>query len=235
MTMISRSVAAVAASALVVISISADLGARAGSDQGQTGVRPGSDRGQSGVRPGSDRGQTGVRPGSDQGQTGVRPGSDQGQTGVSPSGSFCEGAYQDARGAVFELSGRTPVHEERGQAGAALRRRVQHALRDQPTRAQALIRDASARGRRRLARHSGAPRPRPSEHHAALHARERRAVDRDVQEGSPEGVAIWKSGDVEIWKFEDFQIPRFSNFQICQATSTMRRPRGYSIASVLIL
>ena len=65
---------------------------------------------------------------------------------------------------------------------------VQHAVRDQPARAAALIRHPPAAARRRPARDPGAARARAPQHHAALHARERHAAARRVQEGAPESV-----------------------------------------------
>ena len=94
-----------------------------------------------------------------------------------------------ARAAVPELPGRPAVDAQRRSAGAEVRRAVQHAVRHQPARAAALVRDAPARARRRPARDPGAARPRAPQHDAALHARQRRAADRGVQEGAPEGVA----------------------------------------------
>ena len=65
---------------------------------------------------------------------------------------------------------------------------VQHPLRHQPARAAPFLRHPPARGRRRSARHSGTARPRPPQHDPALHARQRRATDRNLPQGAPEGV-----------------------------------------------
>ena len=59
--------------------------------------------------------------------------------------------------------------------------------RHQPARAAAFVRDAPAAARRRPARDPGAARPRAPQHDAALHARQRGAAARGVQEGAPAG------------------------------------------------
>ena len=57
--------------------------------------------------------------------------------------------------------------------------------RHQPACAAPLVCDPSAAARRRPARDPGAARPRAAEHHAALHARQRRAVDRRLSQIAP--------------------------------------------------
>ncbi len=70
---------------------------------------------------------------------------------------------------------------------SALRRRVQHPVRHQPARDPPLVRHAPARGGGRPAGDPGTARPRATEHHAALHARQRGAVDRRLPPRPPEG------------------------------------------------
>ena len=93
------------------------------------------------------------------------------------------------RAAVSELPGRAAIDAQCRSAGQEVRRRVQHAVRDQPACAAALVRDAPARTRRGSAGDPGIARSCAPEHHAALHARERRAVDRRLSEGPSEGLS----------------------------------------------
>ena len=103
-----------------------------------------------------------------------------------------------------ELSGHAPVNAQRRPAGTTLCRGLQHAVRDQPARAAPLVRDASARTRRGSQGDSGAPGACASEHHAAVHARERGAAARDVPEGASEGVTRCAGDDVPA---SSFQLP----------------------------
>ena len=90
---------------------------------------------------------------------------------------------------LSQLSGRATLHAKRRSASEEVRGGVQHALRDQPARAEAFVCDAPARARRRPARDPGAARPRAPQHHPALYALECRPIAGDLQEGAPQGVA----------------------------------------------
>ena len=94
------------------------------------------------------------------------------------------------RPAVRQCPRRTAHRTQRAAACRALCEGLQHAVRHQPARAAALLRDAPAAERRRSPRHPGAARPRAPLDDAALHARQRRAAARGLSEvASPRAEA----------------------------------------------
>ena len=131
-----------------------------------------------------------------------------------PSGQA--GGPSKARSAIRQLPRRAADSAQCGSARTAIRRGQQHADGDQPARAAAFLRDASASARRRPARDPGTARPRAPQHDAALYARQFRAAARGLQE-----VA---SARAEL------------GITTLAATSgAARLPRGNSMPSVLIL
>src|SRR3954452_25260280 len=107
-----------------------------------------------------------------QGSTGVQPAVRARASSDRSKNSHARRVTPAETAAVLELSRGTPLDAERRSTGEEVRRGMQHALWDKPSRAAALVRYASARTRRRPARDPGAPRPRTPEHHAALHSRQ---------------------------------------------------------------
>ena len=109
---------------------------------------------------------------------------------ITPRGSQESRDADQADAALSQLSGRAPLNAKRRSVSEEVRGGMQHALRDQPARAEAFVCDAPARARRRPARDPGAARPRAPQHHAALYALECRSVAGDLQEGAPEGLEV---------------------------------------------
>src|SRR5919198_1721338 len=89
------------------------------------------------------------------------------------------------RAVIRQLPRRTLDWSQRPTPGRTLRRRLQHAFRDQPACAATFLCDAPAAGRRRPARDPGAARARTAVDDAALHARERGAVARGLSKSAP--------------------------------------------------
>ena len=95
-----------------------------------------------------------------------------GEAGGTAPANVADASPFDTGAIVSQLPGRTPVDQERRSSWSESQcSSVQHAVRDQPARAAALVRDAPPRARRRPARDPGAAwSPLLPEHHAALHA-----------------------------------------------------------------
>ena len=108
---------------------------------------------------------------------------------AEPNAQSPESKAGSSRASVRELPRRPADRAKRAAPGGALRVGVQHAIRHQPARAAALVRDAPLTARRRPSRDPGAARSRAALDHAALHARQRGAVAGRVQEGAPAGQA----------------------------------------------
>src|SRR6185312_8117789 len=102
-------------------------------------------------------------------------------------------------GAVRQRSGCAPVTAE-CLARPARRggRRGPH-RRGLPAHPAALFRDPPARGRRRRARRTGAPRPRLGDDDADLHARDRRHPPRGVRDLPSPGGVTQEQGSIEAW------------------------------------
>ena len=116
---------------------------------------------------------------------------DSGLGGARGLDRSCQGETPFKKGCFSSLSqlpGRTAVDSQRGSAGEKVRGTVQHAVRDQPARAAALLRHASARARRGPPRDSGTARARASQHDAALHARELNAAAGRLPKSTPQSL-----------------------------------------------
>jgi integrase/recombinase XerC len=111
----------------------------------------------------------------------------QGRPGGAARAGRKAGSLPLSRSSIRELPRRTTDGAQRRSPGQALRRGNQRADRNQSARPAPLVCDAPAAARRRPARDSGAARSRTSQHDAAIHARQCRAVVRGVPKVASEG------------------------------------------------